>query len=116
MIDHDTAGNLVADKDGYLYDYDGENRIVRIFVSSKSYEMEQSIDAIYTINKMERDGQYSNIILYILFIASKTYSSSSMTIPAATPPSRAIGSITMRRGTSSPTKMVACTIATAETG
>ncbi len=30
MIDHDAAGNLIADKDGYLYDYDGENRIVRI--------------------------------------------------------------------------------------
>jgi hypothetical protein len=30
MIDYDAAGNLVADKDGYLYDYDGENRIVKI--------------------------------------------------------------------------------------
>ncbi|NLH17023.1 MAG: RHS repeat protein [Phycisphaerae bacterium] len=29
-IDYDAAGNLIADKDGYLYDYDGENRIVRI--------------------------------------------------------------------------------------
>jgi RHS repeat-associated protein len=30
MIDHDAAGNMITDKDGYLYDYDGENRIVKI--------------------------------------------------------------------------------------
>ncbi len=29
-ITHDDAGNLIADKDGNLYDYDYENRIVQI--------------------------------------------------------------------------------------
>ncbi|HHA19347.1 MAG TPA: hypothetical protein ENK70_06545, partial [Methylophaga sp.] len=30
LIDYDAAGNLVSDKDGYLYTYDYENRITRV--------------------------------------------------------------------------------------
>jgi len=30
LIDYDAAGNLISDKDGYLYTYDYENRIVKI--------------------------------------------------------------------------------------
>ena len=35
-ITHDDAGNVTADKDGYTYEYDYENRIVKIEDSSSN--------------------------------------------------------------------------------
>jgi YD repeat-containing protein len=45
-ITHDDAGNLTADKDGYTYEYDYENRVVRIEDSSSNDVAEYAYDAL----------------------------------------------------------------------
>jgi YD repeat-containing protein len=45
-ITHDDAGNLTADKDGYTYEYDYENRVVKIEDSSSNDVAEYAYDAL----------------------------------------------------------------------
>ena len=45
-ISHDDAGNLTADKDGYAYEYDYENRIVKIQDSSSNDVVEYAYNAL----------------------------------------------------------------------
>ena len=45
-ITHDDAGNLTTDKDGYTYEYDYENRIVKIEDSSSNDVAEYAYDAL----------------------------------------------------------------------
>ena len=45
-ISHDDAGNLTADKDGYTYEYDYENRVVKIEDSSSNDVAEYAYDAL----------------------------------------------------------------------